>query len=191
MHLNNRYLTIIEKNLSEEDKVTDHVAYFPMAGANAVNHYQAPDAFVLLLFETATGVHSIDGKEFKEGDRQIHISYPRQLHSWDTKACYGHKLILSRYMVEKYLFGTGFPEFIVNRYPVLTLEQQDFLTILEEVKRIAAELLKPDVEWCDIILRMRIVAILIGRTLQVKVRGYRPKSYHLKRFLELDRKSVV
>lgn len=88
-------------------------------------------------------------------------------------------------MVEKYLFGTGFPEFIVNRYPVLTLEQQDFLTILEEVKRIAAELLKPDVEWCDIILRMRIVAILIGRTLQVKVRGYRPKSYHLKRFLEL------
>lgn len=183
--LSNRSLTIITKNFSEEGNITEHVAYYPMVGANAMSNFRSPDAFVLLLFETAKGVHSIDGKEFKEGDRQVHISFPQQLHSWDTQACIGHKLILSKYMVEKYLFGTGFPEFIVNRFPVLTLEQESFSTILKEVKRIAAELLNPDVEWGNIILRMRIVAILIGRSLQVKAKNYRPKSYYMKRFLEL------
>lgn len=182
--LSNKYLTIT-KDLSEEGNVTDHVAYFPMAGANAVSDYRSPDAYVLLLFETATGVHIIDGKEFKEGDAQIHISFPRQLHSWDTQQCYGHKLILSKYMVEKYLFGTGFPEFMVNRIPVLALDDENFSGILEEVKRIASQLLRPHVSWYDIILRVRIVATLVGRALQTRAENYSPRSYYMKRFLEL------
>lgn len=184
-HTSNKSHTPIIKNLEEEDKVTDHVAYFLMAGANTTSAYRSPEAYVLLFFEMAIGVHSIDFTEYKEGNCQIHISFPEQVHSWDTKDCYGHKLILSKYLVEKYLFKTGFPGFIMNRHPILKPGKDHFNMMLEEVRRIATGLSKPDVGWYEIVLRMRIVATLIGRSLEKEMLDYRPTNNYAKHFLKL------
>lgn len=175
----------IGKDLHEESKITDHVAYFPMAGASKISDYRSPDAFVFLFFETASGIHYIDGKPYQEGDCQIHISFPGQLHSWDTKeGCRGHKLIFSKYLVEKYLYNTGFAEHTMNRYPIVNPGVENFNKVLHDVKLLARDLSGPQVEWLGVILRMRLIATLIGKWIN-EGRPPEPKRYYLKRFLEL------
>lgn len=180
-----KHTVTIAKNLQEEGKITDHVAYFPMAGASKISDYQAPDAYVFLFFETASGIHYIDGKPYQEGDCQIHISFPRQVHSWDTKEdCRGHKLIVSKYLVEKYLYNTGFAEYAMNRHPIVNPGAENFNKVLHDVKLLARDLSGPQVEWLGVILRMRLIATLIGKW----INGAQPlklKKYYLKRFFEL------
>lgn len=180
-----KHILNIAKELHEESKITDHVAYYPMAGASVVSDYQAPDAFVLLFFETASGIHYIDLKPYEEGNCQIHISFPGQLHSWNTKGdCRGHKLILSKYLVEKYLYNTGFPESIMNRFPIIKPGAENFSKVLNEVTLLARDLSAPDVEWLGVILRMRLIATFVGKWIQ-EARPPELKKYYLKRFFEL------
>lgn len=112
----------IIKDFKYEAKLTDDVVYIPLAGASSMRDFRSPDSFVFIFFEKAKGIHIIDFEKYEEKDHQIHISFPGQIHSWDTdKSARGHKLIVSKKYIEIYSAKKRFTSTQVNSLPVVDL----------------------------------------------------------------------
>ncbi len=119
----------IEKDLKWENEITAYVKYIPIAGPSSISNFRSPDSYVFIFFEKAKGIHTIDFTNHNEEDRQVHISFPGQLRSWETEISLGHKLIISKPFMEKNLLETIFSRHQINITPVinLTMEQNEML----------------------------------------------------------------
>ncbi|WBV61249.1 helix-turn-helix domain-containing protein [Chryseobacterium camelliae] len=112
----------IIKDLKYEANLTDDVIYIPLVGESSIKDFKSPDFFVFIFFEKAKGTHTIDSEKYEEKDNQIHISFPGQVHSWDTNQCTrGHKLIVSKKYIEIFSAKKRFTSTQVNYFPVVDL----------------------------------------------------------------------
>ncbi|MBZ4192254.1 helix-turn-helix domain-containing protein [Niabella beijingensis] len=161
----------IVKDLDEEAHLADSVVYRQIAGPSRVNNFRSPDFYVFLLFEKCSGTHSIDFVEYKEKDLQVHISFPGQIHSWNTgpDAC-GHKLFISKHQVEAFLFETQFSYAKANRYPVIDISQEMFEKLDLEFKAVQEEVAEASVSWDVVTLRAQLIAIMINQLVEEQFR---------------------
>lgn len=158
----------IELDLEAEALVKDHVSYYKMAGSSKEMNYRSPDAFVFIFFDNCDGWHEIDFVRYEERDCQVHISFPGQIHSWDSgPRMQGHKLIISKYFAEKYLFEYGFIT-RSNQCPVLNLKAADYLKLSEEVRRLGEVLGEEGANADFVMLRTRLIVSMINHLITRK-----------------------
>ncbi|AZB07632.1 AraC family transcriptional regulator [Chryseobacterium sp. G0162] len=130
----------IENGFEFEARIKDHIAYFPLAGESENLRFRAPNSYVIIFFERASGIHTIDFVEYEEKDNQIHISFPGQMHSWKThKGARGHKLILSKRFVEAKLYSSKVLSPLSNKFPVINVPQAMSEKLSFEFKLISDE----------------------------------------------------
>ncbi|MCD2422417.1 helix-turn-helix domain-containing protein [Niabella pedocola] len=152
-----------EKDLVAEANILEHVTYIKMAGASHVENFRSPDAYVFIFFEKSEGWHSIDFERYEEGDCQVHISFPEQIHSWNSgSGTRGHKLIVSKYFVEKYMFETAFINAKFNYCPVLNLDAGFFKKITREVVLLSEELNVAGIRADLAMVRTKLILTLIN-----------------------------
>lgn len=171
MEIYSKNIPYIEKDLEAEANLAQHVAYFSIAGSSEMKNFRSPDAYVFIFFDKVSGWHSIDFVKYEEKDLQVHISFPGQIHSWSSgENARGHKLIISRYFVEKYLFEVDFLKLKINENPVLDLTRESFGELENDLKRIAAELSADMVKWDIVTRRAELIVRMIDYLIKDKVR---------------------
>lgn len=153
---------------SGELLMKDLVLYEVIPEESAVDHFVAPDAFVLLFFETGSGTHLIDFTGYDLAGGQVRISYPMQVHSWNARECVGHKLILNKYFVERFMFEAKFLFEQTNQHPVLSFDKKTFELLLTDVKILALTFSKEEIDWQAIILRTMLVCTTIDQFIKKK-----------------------
>lgn len=131
----------IEKDLEAEGTIIKSIAYCKLSGASKVKNFRSPDAYVFLFFEKASGTHSIDFVDYEERDFQIHISFPSQIHSWDTRdGAIGHKIILSKEFVENSMLDYNFLHTKINKNPVIDIDRACYQRLNRDVIYLSEEL---------------------------------------------------
>ena len=154
----------IKKDLDAEARIREKVGYRRMAGASRIENFRSPDFYVFLLFEKCSGVHSVDFVEYEQKDLQVHISFPGQIHSWDTgPEAIGQKLLISRQLVELAPFADHFLSTPLNRFPLLDLSQEDFRKLDYEFAATGRALGRTEFAHAEVNLRLQlIIAMLDG-----------------------------
>jgi len=185
----------IKKDLKSEAKLNDDVTYVPLAGASSTQNFRSPDCFVFIFFEKAKGVHTIDFEKYEERDHQIHISFPGQIHSWNTeKGTKGHKLIVSKKYIEIYAAKKRFTSTQINSVPVIDLPLD-----LSEKLSLEFEIIKKEnqskVEYSEILkLRTLIIITVIDNYLGMfdkKIEHYKKSNPTIGKFIEYVDKNYM
>ncbi|OPC04832.1 hypothetical protein BAS09_03855 [Elizabethkingia ursingii] len=160
----NENVIFLQKNLDAEFTIKENVAFFRLAGESNMENYCAPDAYVFIIFEKCSGTHIIDFIKYEEKDLQIHVSYPRQIHSWNTnKDAKGYKLIISKKFVEKFLFDTIFIYSKVNSCPVIDISPQILMKLKTDLQKLEEELLENEIDWKTITFRTQLIIYRINK----------------------------
>jgi len=137
-----RKIESISKDLKAEAVVVDEVAHYKLAGASRYDNYRSPDSYVFIIFQKSKGIHTIDFEKFEERDLQIHISFPGQIHSWNTEECaIGHKLIIKKEFLENLIFDSHLLRSRLNRFPVLDISKQFYQKLVSEINMLEQELI--------------------------------------------------
>lgn len=158
---------LITKYLNAEARFTGTVRYFPVAGASVIENYRSPDFYVFLLFEKCSGIHTVDFIDYQQKDLQLHISFPGQIHSWNSGSeTIGHKLLVSKSLIETSLFVTQFAHLKSNGYPVIDISHEVFNHLVREFSAIGHELGLPTPSWDVIHLRTQLVTAITNRLLE-------------------------
>lgn len=99
------------------------------------------DFFIIILFDIAEGVHTIDFHDYPIGNRQIHVLFPGQVHTWDIKPnTTGYQLMVQRSFFERFapFFRFSFSHYI--NHPVISLTDNNFDLLKYEFDAIRDEL---------------------------------------------------
>ena len=177
------YLTIRKKrsmrnpqNLSfsklPDDDLKGAIIYKDILGTNVVNNFRFEDYYVFVLLEKCSGTHIIDFQEYVHKNLQLHISFPGQVHSWNTdNATIGQKVYISRKVMDSYaLFKTPFSQGQSNTHPVIDLSREVFDKLKFEFDLIKRDLTAdPFMAIRSIILiRAHIIVLMISDLLYKK-----------------------
>ncbi|QRY56268.1 helix-turn-helix domain-containing protein [Sphingobacterium siyangense] len=134
-------LEAITKDLESEAIILNDVAYFKLAGASKNENFRSPDSYVFIIFKKSKGIHTVDFETYEEKDLQIHISFPGQIHSWDTADCaVGHKLIIKKEYLESMLYDSYLLSSRINRFPVLNINEHFYRKLGSEIFILEQEL---------------------------------------------------
>lgn len=157
----------ISKNLEEEMKIKEDIAYFEMSDASIVDNYRSPDSYVFLLFETCTGTHTVDYIDYEQKDRQVHVSFPGQIHSWNTgPTAKGHKIIISKQFMERSITSPLFFSLRQNEYPVIDLDLDTYKELTEVFRDIRSESSSKEIRWNVLNLKVQLVTALINNLVE-------------------------
>jgi len=183
----------IKKDLLLEDQIKESIAYFPVAGESKMTNFRAPDTYVFIFFEKAQGWHSIDFKKHESQNNQLHISFPGEIHSWETKpgAC-GHKLILSKDYMKQILRMTKFMVSNTNNYPVIDISKESASRINQEFIILSEEINNTLNFQEEIInLRVRIILSLICNEINTKELQDPIKNISVLKFIQLVEQNYI
>lgn len=161
----------IVKNLDQEKQTNQLVTYYPMQGASKMRNYMAPDSYVFLLFEKSSGIHSVDFIDYEQKDLQLHISFPEQIHSWDTGPdALGHKLIIDKNLVAESKFSAQFSIIRSNKFPVMDIDGDLFRKLSVEFRAIASDLefYPEEIRWDMVRERLQLILILVNHLIKDK-----------------------
>lgn len=158
-------------NLYLADDVNDSTTTFTFSrveGASKVVNFRSPDYYVFLLFVKSSGVHTVDFVEYKEGDMQLHISFPGQVHSWETgEDTFGYKLYISKSMMESFsAFENRF--FMFNMYPVIDVPTKMFRRLRTEFLAMERDLVERDVPFSIISMRAELITMFATSIIEAK-----------------------
>ncbi len=99
------------------------------------------DFFIINLFESAKGVHNIDFHDYPIGNKQIHLLFPGQVHTWKIKPnTTGYQLMIQQNFFERFapFFRFSFSNYI--NHPVIALTNDSFKLLKYEFDAIKDEL---------------------------------------------------
>lgn len=148
----------IPKDLDAESKIRDQVFYSKLAGASKMENFRSPDAYVFIVFERVKGMHSIDFVPYLEKNLQIHISFPGQIHSWESsESTRGHKLIISKEFMDHFLFDTHLFGNKTNRYPVIDISRKTYDKLFIDLCILQKELSEKTENTAIILLRTQLI----------------------------------
>lgn len=115
--------------------------YNELHGASHIIKPHKHDFFIIILFDQARGIHTIDFREYAIGDRQIHVLFPNQVHTWliepDTT---GYQLMIDKLFFERFSPYLRFSPSNYINHPVIPLSQENFDLLRYEFEAIKQEL---------------------------------------------------
>lgn len=134
---------------------------------NGERHIDKPhkhDFFIINLFDRATGTHNIDFIDYPISDREVHVLFPGQMHTWDINSeTIGYQLMIERAFFERFapFFRFSFTNY--QNHPVIHLTDQAFLLLMYEFDAIKEELKKEDSLFHLIQARAAVIAAIISK----------------------------
>lgn len=135
-----------------------------LAGKRKIDKPHSHDFFIVILFENATGVHTIDAVDYPIGNQQVHVLFPGQLHKWDMGSqTIGYQLMVEREFFEQFAPYFRFSFTNYQNHPVIKLSQDAFALLRYEFEAIKNEL-KRDESLVNLIsARSAVIASIISR----------------------------
>ncbi|MBO9573862.1 MAG: AraC family transcriptional regulator [Chitinophagaceae bacterium] len=150
----------------------ENYLYFEWEGNSlVVDKPHRHDFYMILLLQTSNGVHTIDEVPHPTSGWQIHFLFPGQVHHWSLSAdTIAHQLMISHKTFEMISLALRFNEVAYKKYPVLQLQQHEYLHLVHEFRSIKDELLARPILWEMIYNRTRLIALFASRKLEDTMR---------------------
>lgn len=129
----------------------------------SIPHAHKHDFYMILIIEQGSGTHTIDFKEHKVSEKMVFFLAPGQAHQWDlAENTSGYQLMFS----QKFLTAGSqrLPFFNLSAYPVLTLDYNQYQTLILEFEQILREMSTPAQFQTELLqTRLQLVLILLKR----------------------------
>ncbi|NLR62590.1 AraC family transcriptional regulator [Chitinophaga polysaccharea] len=122
------------------------------------------DFFIINLFESAKGVHTIDFHDYPIGNKQIHILFPGQVHTWSIKPdTTGYQLMIQQNFFERFasFFRFSFSNYM--NHPVIPLTSESFKLLKYEFGAIRDELNSTNSVQEVISARAAVIAAVVSK----------------------------
>jgi len=138
--------------------------YHEICGVGFIEKPHKHDFFVFLLFERGSGTHTIDFIEHSVTEKQLHLLFPDQVHSWNLGAeTAAFQIMVSRQIFETFANSLKFDLVMYQKHPVLNLYPGVFQKLLYEFRAIQSELFLKPILWDIVRSRCRIIAQMVSR----------------------------
>ncbi len=142
----------------------DELLFNELRGARHIDKPHKHDFFIIMLFDKAQGIHTIDFRDYPVANRQIHLLFPGQVHRWDIgPQTVGYQLMIDRMFFERFApyFRFSFTNYMNN--PVIPLTGNSFKLLKYEFDAIKDEL-NADNSLKDIIsARAAVIAAIVSK----------------------------
>jgi len=115
--------------------------YNELHGERHIDKPHKHDFFIIVLFDNARGIHTIDFQDYAIGNKQIHVLFPDQVHKWHIEPdTTGYQLMIDRGFFERFApyFRFSFTNYI--NHPVIPLTDNRFNLLKYEFDAIKDEL---------------------------------------------------
>ncbi|WP_119080912.1 AraC family transcriptional regulator [Chitinophaga alhagiae] len=133
-------------------------------GEKHIDEPHQHDFFIIILFDRARGVHTIDSTDYRIGNRQVHVLFPGQVHTWHIESgSAGYQLMIEKAFLEQFapFFRFSFTNY--QNHPVIQLTDSAFRLLHYEFNAIRDEL-KADNSLRHLIsARAAVIAAIVSR----------------------------
>lgn len=127
--------------LNEESASKDGFLYAELNSPHNIDKPHQHFFFLLILFEKGTGEHTIDFRNYKITDHQVHILFPKQVHSWKIQnSSKAYQLMIDKAYFEKLSLHFRHSFAYYQQNPVISLSSKAFDLLRYEFKAIQEEL---------------------------------------------------
>jgi hypothetical protein len=87
----------------EQSAGREELLFNELHGKRHIDKPHKHDFFIIILFDRASGTHSIDSKDYTIGNREIHVLFPGQIHKWDINdGTIAYQLMIERAFFEQF-----------------------------------------------------------------------------------------
>lgn len=169
----------------------ENFSYSELRGLHHIERPHRHQFFLLALFDQGGGIHTIDFNNYSINNKQIHLLFPKQVHSWTLEEnTIGYQLMIGREYFEKFSPNFLFSFFYYQRNPVITLPDTIFDLFLYEFKAIQQELEKADCLPDLILARTAVIMSMLGKEIKKLFNHTEARPYNAKlpQLLELIEK---
>ncbi|MDH7460633.1 helix-turn-helix transcriptional regulator [Chitinophagaceae bacterium 26-R-25] len=147
-----------------QDAGGDKVLFNYIQGERHIEKPHKHDFFVIILFEKAKGIHTIDSVDYRIRNRQIHILFPGQVHKWDIEPeSSGYQLMMESSFLEQFAPYFRFSFTNYQNHPVITLPAGSCQLLLHEFTAIREELKSPNALLQLITARSAVIAAIVSK----------------------------
>ena len=99
------------------------------------------DFFIIILFDQASGIHTIDAIDYTIGNKEIHVLFPGQTHKWHLKEnTKGYQFMIEPNFLEQFAPFFRFSITNYQNHPVIKLSEDSYKKISYEFQEIKEEL---------------------------------------------------
>lgn len=133
-------------------------------GERHIDRPHKHDFFIINLFESAKGVHNIDFHDYPIANKQVHVLFPGQVHTWSIKpATTGYQLMIQPNFFERFapFFRFSFSNYM--NHPVIPLTNDNFKLLKYEFDAIKDELSSPNSVQEVISARAAVIAAIVSK----------------------------
>lgn len=142
----------------------EELLFIDLHGERFIEKPHKHDFFMIILFDQARGVHTIDSTDYEIGNHQIHVLFPGQMHKWDIKTeTIGYQLMVERSFFEQFAPYFRFSFTNYQNHPVIRLTENAFRLLHYEFDAIRNELNKKHSLVSLINARAAVVAAIVSR----------------------------
>lgn len=119
----------------------DELLFNELRGERHIDKPHKHDFFIIILFDKAQGIHTIDFRDYPIGNRQIHVLFPGQVHRWDIEPkTIGYQLMIDRVFFERFAPYFRFSFTNYKNHPVIPSTNNSFKLLKYEFDAIKDEL---------------------------------------------------
>ncbi|WP_111590542.1 AraC family transcriptional regulator [Chitinophaga dinghuensis] len=138
--------------------------YNELHGERHIDKPHKHDFFIINLFESAKGVHNIDFHDYPIGNKQVHVLFPGQVHTWSIKPrTTGYQLMIQQQFFERFAPSLRFSFSNYMNHPVIPLTNDNFNLLKYEFDAIRDELNSPNSVQEVISARAAVIAAIISK----------------------------
>ncbi|KIC95085.1 AraC family transcriptional regulator [Flavihumibacter solisilvae] len=168
----------------------DELLFNELRGEKHIDKPHKHDFFIIILFDRAKGIHTIDFHDYPIENRQVHVLFPGQVHRWDIEPkTIGYQLMIDRVFFERFApyFRFSFTNYM--NHPVIPLVNNSFKLLKYEFDAIKDELSTGNSLKDIISARAAVIAAIVSKEAEnlftdLKVYQSNPRLANFKMLIE-------
>ena len=142
----------------------DELLFNELHGKRHIDKPHKHDFFIIILFDQASGIHTIDSIDYPIGNQEIHVLFPEQMHKWVIKdGTLGYQLMMERTFFEQFAPYFRFSFTNYQNHPVIGVSHQTFSLLMYEFNAIKEELRQEDSLIHLIHARAAVIAAIVSK----------------------------
>lgn len=154
----------IQEFRKEQDAGGDELLFNFLRGEEHIEKPHKHDFFVIILFDEAKGIHTIDALDYIIGNKQVHILFPQQVHRWDIEPkSVGYQLMIESSFFEQFAPYFRFSFTNYQNHPVIDLSPDSYRLLLYEFDSIKDELKNSKPLRQLLIARSAVIAAIVSK----------------------------
>ncbi|MGX5816544.1 helix-turn-helix domain-containing protein [Chitinophaga lutea] len=157
-----------------QDAGRDELLFNYLHGERHIEKPHRHDFFIIVLFDRASGVHTIDAVDYPIGHHQIHVLFPGQVHRWDIEAgARGYQLMIEQSFLQQFAPYFRFSFANYQHHPVIPLTDNAFRQLHYEFNAIKDELAADNSLRHLIHARAAVIAAIVSKEAEKTISEFR------------------